>query len=324
MSADAQDVRWIRSGLDRLRREPTPRGPGKSRALREMAHTLVAAVLPERRAALLVALFEVYAAENDGVVFELMMLVEALYAGLPPQLSRCDACEILAATRHSCGHGGVEEPIALAQAAYRSHPYDADFFSALRTYQGRLKGITSAEATRARGTIALLLWQDGSEPLHPSSCLSRPVRDGFVALTGDERDGWEGLLRHVDRTARRRPDKKWSRAARPALDALGVDAFARRLGSWWPRPQSDKKVAISTGGRHVLKTLIWYVAMAETKAFDAILPCLIDMPYAKPKAAVHLIYAVGHWLEGRPSEFAAPHRDRLRQKWPTAGARVRG
>jgi hypothetical protein len=49
---------------------------------------------------------------------------------------------------------------------------------------------------------------------------------------------------------------------------------------------------------------------------------LIDLRYEKPKAAVHLIYALGYWLEDRPHEVAVRHRQRLREKWPIAGSRI--
>lgn len=69
--------------------------------------------------------------------------------------------------------------------------------------------------------------------------------------------------------------------------------------------------------------MIWFAATSESDALDDTLPALIDLQFMQPKAAVHLIYAVGYWLRTRPPSFAAAHRERLRSKWPVVGARIR-
>jgi len=73
----------------------------------------------------------------------------------------------------------------------------------------------------------------------------------------------------------------------------------------------------------VVKTLIWFSALTNSNRLDNLLPRLIDLQYAKPEAAVHLIYALGYWLETKPKEFTDEHRERLREKWPIAGGRIR-
>ena len=73
----------------------------------------------------------------------------------------------------------------------------------------------------------------------------------------------------------------------------------------------------------MIKTLIWFAALEESDRFDELLPNFIDLDYAKPEAAVHLIYAIGYWLESRPREFADEHRKRLKEKWPIAGSRLK-
>lgn len=320
---NSEDLAWVDAAVRTLR-VATPRiGSGALKAQSVRARELVAATPAARRPGLIVALFELYPARKDKDFLELMFLVEALYGALP-ELSEDQACAILAATRHSCGHGGVEEPIDLAMETFGNRPYTPPFFDALRIYRERLAHIRSAEVTRARGKIALLLWQDVAEPLRPRSCLSRGIREGYLALPETERGRWAQMLRHVDRTARRRPDRKWILAATPALAAVGGAAFAGALRSWLRLENVEEPVALSTGGRHVLKTLIWLAGLAQTDQLDELLPRLIDLPYAKPKAAVHLVYAVGYWLESRPPALAGRHRSRLREKWPLAGQRIRG
>ena len=111
------------------------------------------------------------------------------------------------------------------------------------------------------------------------------------------------------------------REAGPALNDLGCDVFTRDLAEWLKIP--DGQVPLSTGGRHVLKTMIWYSALTNSDRLDGLLQGLIDLQYAKPEAAVHLIYAIGYWLEARPKVFSDEHRKRLREKWPIAGSRIR-
>jgi hypothetical protein len=268
-----------------------------------------------------VALFSVYEAHRNELFSELMWTIAALYQALPARLPTADACAILAATRHSCGHGGVEEPIALALRAFGDDPYTPELFNALRKYRLELAKLRSAEAARALGEIAFVLWEDVREPLKPRSCMSSGIRVGISSLPDARRAAWSRLLRHIDRTAKRRPDTRWIKEARGALDAAGPEAFADEVRTWL-HPSAGTG-ALSTGGRHVLKTVIWYATLSGSDALDDTLPPLIDVTYAKPEAAVHLIYAVGYWLESRPLAFAEPHRERLRAKWPIAGARVR-
>ena len=284
---------------------------------------LVAEVPPSRQPALVVALFDLYdACKGDGFL-ELMYLVEALYGALP-EISEEQACAILAATRHSCGHGGIEEPIDLASSAFADRPYTPLFFDALRTYRDRLSHIRSAAVTRARGRIAMLLWQDAAEPLRPRNCLSQGLREGYLSVPNECRGPWARLFRHLDRSAQRRPDRPWLQAAMPVLRDLGHERFAEYLQVWLMPENAKVPVPLSTGGRHVIKTLIWFAGLAQTDHhLDDILPRLIDLHYAEPKAAVHLIYAVAYWLESRPVAMAEAHYARLREKWPLVGKRIR-
>ena len=105
------------------------------------------------------------------------------------------------------------------------------------------------------------------------------------------------------------------------MNNLGADIFARDLAEWLKIPEGQ--VPLSTGGRHVVKTIIWFSALTDSNRLENLLPKLIDIQYAKPEAAVHLVYALGYWLESRPNEFAFEHRKRLREKWPLAGSRIR-
>ena len=315
------DTEWIDHALNSFALvEPKDKGVDYIRARQAWAHQLVSRVPAERVPRLIVALFDSYESRKNDAFSELMWLIEALYSLLPKKIEKDDACAILAATRHSCGHGGVEEPIKLAEASFTDTSYTPEFFQALRTYRDRLAGLNSAEVTRVRGEIAIILWRDPKEPLCPRNCLSAGIRDGYFALDSARQNQWSQLLRYVDRTARRRPGQGWTRQACLALNHLGSDAFAQELGQWLKIPAGQ--VPLSTGGRHVLKTIIWFAALTNSNRLDNLLPRLIDIQYAKPEAAVHLIYAIGYWLESRPNAFADEHRKRLREKWPIAGSRV--
>jgi len=317
------DRGWIEHALDSFRSvEPKEKGVDYVRARQAWAHRLVCSAPAGRIPRLIVALFDSYESRKDEAFSELMWLIEALYSSLPKKIAIDDACAILAVTRHSCGHGGVEEPIKLAKAAFSDTAYTPEFFEAVRTYRDRLSGMHSSEVTQAQGEIAVILWQDPNEPLRPRNCLSAGVRRGYLALESARRNQWSQLLRFVDRSARRRPEKGWTREACVALSNLGSEAFAEDLGKWLQIPEGQ--VSLSTGGRHVLKTLIWFSALTSSNRLDNLLPGLIDLEYANPEAAVHLIYAIGYWLESRPNEFANEQRKRLREKWPIAGSRVRG
>jgi len=317
------DKEWMDCALKSFASvEPKEKGIDYVRAREAWARNLVSHISAERLPHLIVALFDSYESAKEDRFSEMMWLIEALYAALPRIVSRHDACAILAATRHSCGHGGVVEPLKLAKASFAGSSYTPEFFEAFRTYRDRLAGLNSSTVTDVRGEIAIILWQDPNEPLRPRHCLSAGIREGYFALESTRQNQWSQLLRHVDRSARRRPDKAWTCEARLALDNLGDEVFARDLAAWLKIPEGQ--VPFNTGGRHVVKTMIWFSALTNSDSLDNLLPGLIDLQYAKPEAAVHLIYAIGYWLESRPKEFADEHRKRLREKWPIAGSRIRG
>lgn len=321
MTVSSDDRAWIEFALRTL---PTlhPTVPGREHVeVREAwARDYVEQADPQRRPKLVVALFDAYSRCRDESFSELMYLIAALYPALPDPISPSDACAILAATRHSCGHSGIEEPIELAQRAFRDRPPNRQFFEALRTYRGRLEGIRSAEVTRARGVIAFLLWQDLEEPLIPRNCLSQCIRSGLSQLSGPEQGLWFGLLKHTDRTARRKPDRKWIKAASQSLSRLPPGTVSQRLLEWLNIENSP--ISLSTGGRHVLKSLIWCAALEDSNSLDQLLPQLIECSFSDPVAALHLIYAVNYWLDSRPPKLSEPCRRQILERWPVAASRL--
>lgn len=313
---------WIEQAIRSLTlMEPRQPGLEHVRVREEGARNLVSNVHPSQIPRLIVALFNSYDDRKANAFSEMMWLIAALYAALPEQVDKTDACAILAATRHSCGHGGVEEPIRLVKRSFSDGGYTDELFDAIRTYQGRLSKLRSAEVTRVRGEIANLLWLDPREPLRPKRCLSAGIREGYFALSSPERKQWTRLFQSVDRTGRRRPDRKWIKEAQEALHDIGCNRFTQCIAQWLTLP--EERVPLSTAGRHVVKTMIWCCTLcdpshADQRNVEELIPGLIDLDYAAPKAAVHLIYAVGYWLDSRPAEFSDQHRERLRRRWPTA------
>jgi len=318
---DGEAAAWIEHAIQNLTTmEPTQPSLEHVRVREAAARHLVTQVPPCDIPRLIVALFNGYDERKADTFAEMMWLMEALYRALPEQVDKADACAILAATRHSCGHGGVEEPIQLVKRSFADGGYTSVLFDALRTYQGRLTQLRSAEVTRVQGEIANLLWLDPHEPLRPQRCLSAGIRQGYFALPTPERRQWTRLFQRLDRTGRRRPDRKWTRGTQAVLNDIGFNYFTECIAQWLKLP--NERVPLSTAGRHVVKTIIWCCALCDSSAVDELVPGLIDQDYAAPKAAVHLIYAVGYWLASRPDEFAEPHRERLRQKWPIASERL--
>jgi hypothetical protein len=323
---DGAAAAWIEQAVQRLAlMEPRQPGREQVRAREEGARDLISKVHLSQIPRLIVALYNSYDERKTDAFSEMMWLIAALYAALPEQVDKTDACAILAATRHSCGHGGVEEPIRLVKRSFSDGGYTSELFDAIRTYQGRLSRLRSAEVTRVRGEIANLLWLDPREPLRPQRCLSAGIRDGYFALSMSERKQWTRLVQYVDRTGRRRPDRTWIKGAQAALKDVGCNRFTQCIAQWLTLPK--ERVPLSTAGRHVVKSMIWCSALCDSPHVDELnvdqlIPGLIDLQYAAPRAAVHLIYAVGYWLDSRPAEFSDHHRERLRRKWPIAATRI--
>lgn len=316
--SDHDWLAWSFASFESMDWSQSPIGPHIAK--RSWASRITRDIRSERVPGLIVSLFDCYDDRKDDAFNEMMLLVESLYIKLPPKLEPSDACSIIAATRHTCGHGRAIEPIELAKVAFAGRSFTPELFAAVRQYRDRLSSLHSSQITSTLGEIAVILWQDPHEPLKPKRCLSSGIRNGFHNLESSRREAWSGLLACVDRTARRKPDKAWVSMANVAVRDFGERDFMEDFAEWLTVPSG--KVALSTGGRHVLKSLIWMAALCGPDRLDEVLPMLVDLEYASPTSAAHLIYAIAYWLDSRPDVFAEPHRERLRSKWPKVGDQV--
>ncbi|MCB9691902.1 MAG: hypothetical protein H6736_08810 [Alphaproteobacteria bacterium] len=102
------------------------------------------------------------------------------------------------------------------------------------------------------------------------------------------------------------------RQAKPPVDALRP--FGDRLADLLP---SEPPFAFSTGGRHVLKTMLWAAGVDGPSRVDPVLVRLIEGPWAAPEAAVPVVRAAAWAAERHGVDVTAT----LEQRWPRLARR---
>ncbi|HKR62058.1 MAG TPA: hypothetical protein VJS64_20385 [Pyrinomonadaceae bacterium] len=134
-----------------------------------------------------------------------------------------------------------------------------------------------------RQRLHTLLWMDEWEPLNPAKCWSESIRRDFRSMTGDRRQHWRRLLKHIRGNAPQRMPDSWAREAEQRLAAVGVDDFCEQLSLWFAPFRSGQPLPLSVAGSHILKGLIWYAALSrDERARDAALG-LLDVKWKQKK-----------------------------------------
>ena len=138
--------------------------------------------------------------------------------------------------------------------------------AALRGYQANLReemSINAASMLSLRQHLHVLLWLDEWDQMNPAHCWSECVRRDFRAMTGDRRDRWRALLKHIRGNAPVRMPASWARDAKVLLTAVTLDDFRDLVTQWFAPFRTQAPLPLSVAGSHVLKGLIWYCAVSE-------------------------------------------------------------
>ena len=190
----------------------------------------------------------------------LVQLLRILYTIKLPCSER-DLCAMLSLTVPLLGRVAPYGPVEYVVAYLASQDLTPDLCRALREFQAGLReemSVGQAAMQSLRQTLHMLLWLDEWEPLDPVRCWSECIRRDFRAMSGERRDRWRRLLKHVRGNAPQRMPSGWARAAEIRLREVGLDDFRAQFCAWFAPFRSGQPLPLSVAGSHVLKGLIWY------------------------------------------------------------------
>lgn len=193
---------------------------------------------------------------------KLIKLLRVLYSRKLP-FTESDLVTILDLTVPLFDHIAPDGPVDYVMEYIKENDLTPELCRSLRNFQENLiqqSSVASMQSLRQR--LHTLLWMDEWEPLDPKHCWSESIRRDFRAMSGERRNHWRALLKHIRGNAPVRMPASWAREAEKRLAAVGVDDFSEQLELWFAPFRSGQPLPLSVAGSHILKGLIWYAALS--------------------------------------------------------------
>ena len=133
----------------------------------------------------------------------------------------------------------------------------------LHRFQDNLVEVGSVASMQSlRQRLHTLLWMDEWEPLNPAHCWSEAIRRDFRLMTGERKNHWRHLLKHIRGNAPQHMPASWANEAARLLSAVGNEDFSDQLAIWFAPFRTGQPLPLSIAGSHILKGLIWYAAVS--------------------------------------------------------------
>jgi len=150
--------------------------------------------------------------------------------------------------------------------------------------------VASMQSLRQR--LHTTLWMDEWEPLDPKRCWSESIRKDFRAMTGDRREHWRRLLKHIRGNAPTNMPDGWAREAEKFLAAVGVDDFCEQLSGWFTPAEANPPLPLSVAGSHILKGLVWYAAISRDERAKQSALGLLDVKWKQKRNVPKVMVAL--------------------------------
>ena len=181
-------------------------------------------------------------------------------------------------------HIPPDGPIDHVMEYIKENDLTPELCESLHRFQENLReygSVASMQSLRQR--LHTLLFMDEWEPLKPSKCWSESIRRDFRAMEGERKNHWRRLLKHIRGNAPKRMPRSWARAASERLAAVGIDDFNRQLAVWFAPFRSGEPLPLSIPGSHVLKGLVWYVAVSGDETAKQTALWLLDVKWKQKR-----------------------------------------
>ncbi len=214
---------------------------------------------------------------------KLIKLLRVLYSRKLP-CTEADLRMMLDLTEPLLEHMAPDGPVDYVMEYLKENDLTPELGNSLRAFQENLVEVGSVASMQSlRQRIYTTLWMDEWEPLDPTRCWSECIRRDFRSMTGDRRNNWRRLLKHIRGNLPKNMPPAWARDAESFLGQVGIDDFNQQLSLWFAPFKSGQPLPLSVAGSHILKGLIWYAAVSrDARARDVSL-WLLDVKWKQKR-----------------------------------------
>jgi hypothetical protein len=214
---------------------------------------------------------------------KLVKLLRALYTRKLP-CNEIDLRMMLDLTVPLLDHIAPDGPVDYVMEYVKENDLTPELCASLRNFQENLIEVGSVASMQSlRQRLHTLLWMDEWEPLDPARCWSESIRRDFRVMIGERRKNWRRLLKHIRGNAPQRMPDSWAREAESFLAAVGITDFVEQLTLWFAPFRSGQPLPLSVAGSHILKGLIWYVAVSRDERAKQTALWLLDVKWKQKK-----------------------------------------
>ena len=102
-------------------------------------------------------------------------------------------------------------------------------------------------------------------------------------MEGERKVRWRRLLKHIRGNAPKRMPPAWAQEASERLAAVGIEDFNEQLALWFVPFRSGEPLPLSIPGSHVLKGLVWYVAVSGDETAKQTALWLLDVKWKQKR-----------------------------------------
>lgn len=215
---------------------------------------------------------------------KLVALLRTLYTTKKLPCTEADLRMMLDLTAPLLDYIAPDGPVDYVMEYIKDHDLTPELAASLHDFQENLKesgSVASMQSLRQR--LHTLLFMDEWEPLNPAKCWSESIRRDFRAMEGERKAKWRRLLKHIRGNAPKRMPPAWAREAAEYLAAVGIDDFNQQLALWFAPFRSGEPLPLSVAGSHVVKGLVWYVAVSEDETAKQTAMWLLDAKWKQKR-----------------------------------------
>jgi hypothetical protein len=175
-------------------------------------------------------------------------------------------------------------PVDYVMEYMKDNDLTPELCQSLHNFQANLHEYGSAASMQSvRQRLHTLLFMDEWEPLNPEKCWSESIRRDFRAMESDRKAKWRRLLKHIRGNAPKRMPRSWAQEASRRFAVVGIDDFNQQLALWFAPFRSGEPLPLSIAGSHVLKGLVWYVAVSGDETAKQTALWLLDVKWKQKR-----------------------------------------
>jgi hypothetical protein len=215
---------------------------------------------------------------------KLVNLLRTLYTVKKLPCTEADLRMMLDLTTPLLDYIAPDGPVDHVMEYMQENDLTPELCQSLHSFQANLREVGSVSSMQSlRQRLHTLLFMDEWEPLKPSKCWSESIRRDFRAMEGERKTHWRRLLKHIRGNAPKRMPPAWAQEASERLAVVGIDDFNQQLAMWFAPFRSGEPLPLSIPGSHVLKGLVWYVAVSGDETAKQTAMWLLDVKWKQKR-----------------------------------------